>query len=227
MSDFSVELRSLRKSFVKGNRTIEVLDGIDLLMRAGDQLSIMGRSGAGKSTLLHVLGGLERPTAGSVRIGKLELSAAGDREAAALRSSQVGFVFQFHHLLPEFTALENVMMPAVIAGQDFEAAHRQAAEMLTEVGLEQRLDHRPGELSGGEQQRVAIARSLVHRPNLVLADEPTGNLDHRTGADVYKLLLDAVSQRGAILVVVTHDRELADSMPRRFLLTDGRLDKRK
>ena len=227
MSDFSVELRSLRKSFVKGNRTIEVLDGIDLMMRAGDQLSIMGRSGTGKSTLLHVLGGLERPTAGSVRIGELELSAAGDREAAALRSSQVGFVFQFHHLLPEFTALENVMMPAVIAGQDFDGAHRRAAQMLGEVGLEHRLDHRPGELSGGEQQRVAIARALVHRPNLVLADEPTGNLDHRTGTDVFKLLLDAVSQRGAILVVVTHDRELADSMPRRFLLADGGLEARK
>jgi len=227
MSDFRVELRSLRKSFVKGSRTIEVLGGIDLTLRAGDRISIMGRSGAGKSTLLHVLGGLERPTAGSVRIGDLELSAAGDRDAAALRSSEVGFVFQFHHLLPEFSALENVMMPAVIAGEDFDSAHRQASAMLSEVGLDHRLDHRPGELSGGEQQRVAIARALVHRPNLVLADEPTGNLDHRTGTDVFERLLEVVSQREAILVVVTHDLELADQMPRRLLLEDGELKTRK
>ena len=229
MSDapFSVQLVGLDKSFVKGGRTIDVLKDIDLELFAGDQISIMGRSGAGKSTLLHVLGGLDRPTSGTVHVGDQDLSTMDDRDASGMRSHQVGFVFQFHHLLPEFSALENVMMPMVIAGTAFDEARRAARGALEEVGLTERLDHRPGELSGGEQQRVAIARALAHRPLLVLADEPTGNLDRRTGTAVYELLIEAVQQRGAILVLVTHDPTLADRMPRRMLLRDGQLVDRK
>ncbi len=229
MSDtpFSVRLAGLSKSFAKGGRTIDVLQDIDLELLQGDQISIMGRSGAGKSTLLHILGGLDRPTVGTVHIGDQDLASMDDRDASGMRSHQVGFVFQFHHLLPEFTALENVMMPMVIAGTAFDVARRAAHEVLGEVGLTERLDHRPGELSGGEQQRVAIARALAHRPLLVLADEPTGNLDRRTGTSVYEMLIEAAKQRDAILVLVTHDPELADRMPRRMLLRDGRLVDRK
>jgi lipoprotein-releasing system ATP-binding protein len=229
MSDaaFSVHMAGLSKSFQKGGRTIHVLRRIDLELEQGDRISIMGRSGVGKSTLLHILGGLDRPTEGIITIGGQDLADMDDRDASALRSNQVGFVFQFHHLLPEFTALENVMMPSVVGGTPFDVARRTAAEVLAEVGLTERLDHRPGELSGGEQQRVAIARALAHRPALVLADEPTGNLDQQTGAAVYGLLLEAVQQRGSILVLVTHDPELADLLPRRMLLQDGLLVDRK
>ncbi len=224
---FVVRLRGLRKSFDKGGRTIHVLAGIDLTLRAGDRVSIMGRSGAGKSTLLHLLGGLDQPTAGSLTIGGRELSTLDDRAKSALRATHVGFVFQFHHLLPEFSAVENVMMPSVIAGTPFEQAHARAVEVLGEVGLTERLEHRPGELSGGEQQRVAIARALIHEPDLVLADEPTGNLDQATGAAVYDTLLQAVDQRGSVLVLVTHDAELADQLPRRLAIADGLLQERK
>jgi len=224
---FVVRLRGLRKSFDKGGRTIHVLAGIDLTLRAGDRVSIMGRSGAGKSTLLHLLGGLDHPTAGSLTIGGRELSTLDDRAKSALRATHVGFVFQFHHLLPECSAVENVMMPSVIAGTPFEQAHARAVEVLGEVGLTERLEHRPGELSGGEQQRVAIARALIHEPDLVLADEPTGNLDQATGAAVYDTLLQAVDQRGSVLVLVTHDAELADQLPRRLAIADGLLQERK
>jgi lipoprotein-releasing system ATP-binding protein len=229
MSDaaFAVRMAGLEKSFEKGGRTIHVLRGINLELDQGDRISIMGRSGVGKSTLLHILGGLDRPTSGTITIGGQDLADMDDRDASALRSNQVGFVFQFHHLLPEFTALENVMMPSVVGGTSFDVARRTATDVLAEVGLTERLDHRPGELSGGEQQRVAIARALAHRPALVLADEPTGNLDQQTGASVYGLLLEAVQQRGAILVLVTHDAELADLLPRRMLLQDGYLVDRK
>ncbi len=223
---FTVEVEDLHKSYSKGGRTIDVLRGVQLHLEPGDTVAIMGRSGAGKSTLLHVLGGLERASRGSLRIGGREVSAMDDRELTGLRSSSVGFVFQFHHLLPEFTALENVFMPDVIAGARFEEARARALAVLTEVGLAERVEHRPGELSGGEQQRVALARALVRRPGLLLADEPTGNLDHRTGGAVHRLLVDAAAQRGAILVLVTHDRELAESLPRTLHLEDGVLVER-
>ena len=218
---FRVEARGLSRSFVKGERTIEVLRDIDLTLEPGEMVSVMGRSGAGKSTLLHLLGALDRPSSGSLRLGDQDVAELTDRELSALRYRHVGMVFQFHHLLPEFSAVENVIMPAVIAGETFERARARAHDVLREVELEHRLDHRPGELSGGEQQRVAIARALVHRPDLVLADEPTGNLDRRTGSAVHQLLVDAVRNRGAILVLVTHDPELASSLPRKAVLEDG------
>lgn len=223
---FTIELEDLHKSYTKGGRTIDVLRGVDLRLAPGEMVSIMGRSGAGKSTLLHLLGGLERASRGSLRIGGREVSEMDDRELTGLRSQHVGLVFQFHHLLPEFTALENVFMPDIIAGATFEDARRRATEALAEVELTHRLEHRPGELSGGEQQRVALARALVRRPGLLLADEPTGNLDHRTGGAVFRLLVNAVRQRGAILVMVTHDRELAETLPRTMHLEDGILVER-
>ncbi len=220
-ADFRVEAEGLWRSFVKGGRTIDVLRGIDLLLEPGEQVSVMGRSGAGKSTLLHLLGALDRPSEGVLRLGGRELSSLGDRELSALRCRHIGMVFQFHHLLPEFSALENVIMPAVVAGETFEAARARALEVLEQVELGNRIEHRPGELSGGEQQRVAIARALVHGPQLVLADEPTGNLDQRTGGAVHGLLLEAVRELGAILVLVTHDPELATSVERKLELVDG------
>jgi lipoprotein-releasing system ATP-binding protein len=221
---FEVVAEGLWRSFSKGGRTIDVLRGIDLRLDPGEQVSVMGRSGAGKSTLLHLLGALDRPSAGSLRLGGRELSSLGDRELSALRCRHVGMVFQFHHLLPEFTAVENVIMPAVVAGETFEDARERALRVLGEMELDHRIDHRPGELSGGEQQRVAIARALVHRPQLVLADEPTGNLDQRTGAAVHELLLDAIASRGAILVLVTHDPDLASSVERKLELREGVLE---
>jgi lipoprotein-releasing system ATP-binding protein len=218
---FRVVAEGLWRSFAKGGRTIDVLRGIDLRLEPGEQISVMGRSGAGKSTLLHLLGALDRPSAGSLRLGERELSSLGDRDLSALRCRHIGMVFQFHHLLPEFTAVENVIMPAVVAGETFEDARARALRVLGEMELDHRTDHRPGELSGGEQQRVAIARALVHRPQLVLADEPTGNLDQRTGAAVHQLLLDAIRSRGAILVLVTHDPDLASSVERKLELQDG------
>ncbi|MDP7112320.1 MAG: ABC transporter ATP-binding protein [Myxococcota bacterium] len=221
---FEVVAEGLWRSFSKGGRTIDVLRGIDLRLDPGEQVSVMGRSGAGKSTLLHLLGALDRPSAGSLRLGGRELSSLGDRELSALRCRHVGMVFQFHHLLPEFTAVENVIMPAVVAGETFEDARERALRVLGEMELDHRIDHRPGELSGGEQQRVALARALVHRPQLVLADEPTGNLDQRTGAAVHELLLDAIASRGAILVLVTHDPDLASSVERKLELREGVLE---
>jgi len=218
---FAVRARGLCRSFVKGGRTIEVLRGVDLQLEPGEQVSVMGRSGAGKSTLLHLLGALDRPTDGELWLGPRNVATMGDRELSELRCHHVGMVFQFHHLLPEFTAVENVIMPAIVAGETFEAARARAMDVLAEVDLDHRFDHRPGELSGGEQQRVAIARALVHRPQLVLADEPTGNLDERTGGAVHELLLEAIRSRGAILVLVTHDPELAASLPRTLTLEEG------
>ncbi len=223
---FALEVRDLHKTFHKGGRAIEVLDGLDLSLATGDMVSVMGRSGAGKSTLLHILGALERPTSGRLLVGDRDLAEMDDRELSAFRGDHVGFVFQFHHLLPEFTALENVVVPSFIAGLPDADARDRARHVLEEVGLADRMDHRPGELSGGEQQRVAIARALVRRPELVLADEPTGNLDRRNGRAVHDLLIDAVTQRGAILVLVTHDHELADLHPRRLSLEDGKLRSR-
>jgi lipoprotein-releasing system ATP-binding protein len=219
-----VEARGLRKDYVDGPRTIRVLAGVDLTVPRGEMVAIVGESGVGKSTLLHLLGGLDRPTGGTVRIGSIELSGQTERDLARFRNQAIGFVFQFHHLLPDFSALENVMMPLLIGGERPAAAQKIAAAMLDRVGLAERLTHRPGELSGGEQQRVAVARAIVGRPRLVLADEPTGNLDPDTGLAVEQLLVELNRQAEITCIVVTHSARLAAAMDRTLRLTHGHLE---
>ncbi|MCU0668279.1 MAG: ABC transporter ATP-binding protein [Myxococcota bacterium] len=216
-----VEVKGLWKRFQSGERTIEVLRGVDLEIQPGESLAIVGQSGIGKSTLLHVLGGLDAPSAGSVLFRGEDLFAKDGDERAAFRNASLGFVFQFHHLLPEFSALENVMMPGLLRGLGFDVMRASAAEMLREVELGERLDHRVGKLSGGERQRVALARALVLQPTLVLADEPTGNLDPATGDRIGELLLAMNRTRGTALVVVTHSERLAARMGRVLILRDG------
>ncbi|MDF1555513.1 MAG: ABC transporter ATP-binding protein [Deferrisomatales bacterium] len=225
MSEARIDARQLRKSFPQGGGgQLEVLRGIDLRVGAGESLAVVGPSGAGKSTLLHILGTLDRPTGGSFRFDGEAVFERPDPELARFRNRHVGFVFQFHHLLPEFTALENVTMPARIAGMSRAEATAQAEALLLAVGLGARLTHRPGELSGGEQQRVALARALVLKPRVLLADEPTGNLDHRTGEAIHRLLLEWNQESGITLVVVTHNPALASSMDRTVTLVDGRIE---
>ena len=219
-------VKDLHKSFRKGNATIHVLRGASFSIAQGEMVSVIGKSGAGKSTLLHVLGSLDLPDAGDIIYEGVSLM---DRSSAALadfRNRHLGFVFQFHHLLPEFTALENVMMPAAIRRVDTAEARERAAEALEGVGLGHRMDHKPGELSGGEQQRVALARALVLDPPLLLADEVTGNLDARTGEEIHELLFKLNEQRRVTLIVVTHNNSLADRMPRRLVLDDGQIKER-
>ena len=213
----------LVKTFGSGDARVEVLKGIDLEVSAGETLALVGASGAGKSTLLHLLGTLDRPSSGKVMFDGTDLFAMGDRELAAFRNRSMGFVFQSHHLLPEFSALENVMMPALIAGRPRLEAAELATGLLAEVGLAHRVTHRPGELSGGEQQRVAIARALVLSPRLLLADEPTGNLDMKTSEGVHELLARIQMQTGIALVVVTHNERLAASMSRIIRMVDGKI----
>ncbi len=212
---------------VKGYRTtagyVPVLQGLDLAVREGEMLAITGASGVGKSTLLHVLGTLDRPEQGSVRIDGRDVGTLKEAELRRFRNLTLGFVFQFHHLLPEFTALENVMMPLLIARRPAEEARRRAEAVLAELGLSARTSHRPGALSGGEQQRVALARALVHRPRAVLADEPTGNLDRDTGVRLHSLLLRLNQERGVAVVVVTHDESLAAACGRTLRMDQGRL----
>lgn len=200
---------------------IRVLRGVDLSVSRAEAVAIVGASGSGKSTLLHLLGALDRPTAGSVAIGGTDTGKLSDEEAAALRNREIGFVFQFHHLLREFTAAENVMMPALIAGRNERGARRSATALLRQVGLGERLDHKPAQLSGGEQQRVAVARALVNRPLVVLADEPTGNLDPRTSKGVQDALFGLRARHRVALVVVTHNRELASRAARVLRLEEG------
>ena len=202
---------------------IRVLDGVDLSVARGEMVAIIGASGAGKSTLLHVLGALERPTAGDVRLAGVDITAMGDEALAALRNRSVGFVFQFHHLLKEFSAVENVMMPLRIAGETPPAARRRAMELLNRVGLVPRAHHRPSEMSGGEQQRTAVARALAMQPPLLLADEPSGNLDHQNAESLHDLFAELAREMGLGLVVVTHNRSLASRAGRVLLLEDGRL----
>ena len=219
-----LEARGVRKVFTGGDGgTIVVLDGVELTVERGEMVAIVGASGAGKSTLLQVLGALERPTGGDVFLEGTAVSRVADAELAALRNRSVGFVFQFHHLLKEFTALENVMMPLRIAGQSSGEARGRARELLTRVGLAARMQHRPGELSGGEQQRTAVARALAASPPLILADEPSGNLDHANAESLHEVFATLASEMGVGLVVVTHNRSLASRAGRILLLEDGTL----
>ena len=222
MSEALVEVRGLVKRFATGDGELEVLSGVDLRIEPGDRVAIVGQSGVGKSTLLHILGTLDHPTEGSVRFAGEDVFAKDPRSLAHFRNESLGFVFQFHHLLPEFTAVENVMMPGLVGGRGFEAMRASALAILEEVGLGHRLEHRVGKLSGGERQRVALARALVLDPPLVLADEPTGNLDPTTGARISELLLEMNRTRGTALVIVTHNERLASRLGRAITLVDGR-----
>ena len=224
MSSTLLEVRNLCKTYDIGRNRVEVLSGINLELEAATTTALIGASGAGKSTLLHLLGALDRPSSGTVCFRGDDVLQKNDRELATFRNKSIGFVFQFHHLLSEFTALENVMMPALIARVPRVEARRMAEELLTDVGLTKRLNHRPGELSGGEQQRVAIARALVMSPALLLADEPTGNLDMKTSEGVHAVLADLQQKKGLTLVVVTHNERLAAAMGRTVRLIDGRLE---
>jgi lipoprotein-releasing system ATP-binding protein len=216
--------RGLRKSFPMGDESIEVLRGVDLDVHEAERVAIVGNSGVGKSTLLHVLGTLDRPTSGTVHFRGEDLFAREGVELARFRNRQLGFIFQFHHLLPEFNALENVMMPGLIGGRGFAEMRPRAERLLHEVGLGHRVVHPVGKLSGGERQRVAVARALVLEPALVLADEPTGNLDPKTGDQVLDLLLEMNRVHGTALVVVTHSPEIARRLGRRTVLVDGYLE---
>jgi lipoprotein-releasing system ATP-binding protein len=218
-----LEVQDLHKTYYHMGKDVAILRGVDFTVERGDLVSIVGKSGVGKSTLLHVAGTLDKPTSGRVLYNGQDVFAMSEKELANFRNQQLGFVFQFHHLLPEFTALENVMLPALIGRIDFTTARERAESLLLEVGLKERLTHRPGELSGGEQQRVAIARALVMEPRLVFADEPTGNLDERTSDGVHELLFRLNAERQLAFVVVTHSFALARRMSRHVVMRDGQM----
>ena len=218
-----LSVKNLHKSFVEGGEEIRVLQGLDLELKAGERLAVIGESGVGKSTLLHVLGTLDRPTAGEILYQGKEIPLDDEIALAHFRNREIGFVFQFHYLLPDFTALENVTFPALIQGVEAQRAKREAAQLLEQVGLKDRMQHRPGKLSGGEQQRVAVARSVILQPKLILADEPTGSLDLRIGAEVQDLLFQLNEEKGIALIVATHNREFAEKIGRRVELQAGRL----
>ncbi|MBX6362953.1 MAG: ABC transporter ATP-binding protein [Gemmatimonadetes bacterium] len=220
----AIEARGLRKTYTEEDGSeLTVLDGVEVRVAPGEAVAIIGASGAGKSTLLHLLGGLDRPTAGAVLLDGHDLATLPEKELAALRNRRIGFVFQFHHLLREFSALENVMIPQLIAGTDPAAAAERARELLDAVGLGRRLTHRPSELSGGEQQRVAVARALANRPVVLLADEPSGNLDSHTSEQLHDLFFRLRAEHGVAMVLATHNRELADRADRILLVKDCQL----
>jgi lipoprotein-releasing system ATP-binding protein len=224
MNKSLLQIENLHKSYPTGRSSrLEVLKGIDLEIAEGEIITIIGPSGVGKSTLLHLIGGLDRPTQGRVLIDGGDISGYDDSRLADFRNHTIGFVFQFHHLLPEFTALENVMMPGLISRRERPALQKRAAGLLDRVGLRERVGHRPSELSGGEQQRVAVARALVNAPRLLLADEPSGNLDTSSAQDLHDMLWEVSRQLRQTLVVVTHNRDLADRSDRIIELYDGRI----
>jgi lipoprotein-releasing system ATP-binding protein len=218
-----IQVRNLCKTFIKDGQKIEVLKGIDLDIAGGDSLAVVGVSGAGKSTLIHLMGTLDRPTSGAVLFDGVDVCDWPEKKLADFRNRKIGFVFQFHHLLPEFSSLENTMMPALIRRIPRAEARKRAEAVLREVGLADRITHKPGELSGGEQQRVAVARALILEPDLLLADEPTGNLDTETGKKIEDILIDLNRTRRITLIVVTHNPSLADRMSRQIGLRDGRM----
>ena len=221
MSDSVLRCSGLAKSFGSGEMQVEVLRDLELEVARGESVAVVGASGCGKSTLLHLLAGLDRPDAGTVEIGGRRIDGLADSEQAQLRNRSLGFVYQMHHLLPEFSALENVAMPPLIGGMSVEEASEKAAELLKRVDMGDRLQHRPGELSGGERQRVAVCRALVMDPDVVLADEPTGNLDPHTAHEVFDLMKQLNAERGIALVLVTHDEALAKAMQTGYRLSEG------
>jgi lipoprotein-releasing system ATP-binding protein len=218
-----IQLNNLSKTFIKDGNGIEVLKSLDFTISRGESLAILGVSGAGKSTLIHILGTLDHPTSGTVLFDDIDVFQWDKKKLAEFRNKTIGFVFQFHNLMPEFNSLENTMMPALIHGLPYRKARERAAAILCEVGLGDRLTHKPGELSGGEQQRVAVARALVMEPEIILADEPTGNLDSETGKKIEDILLDLNRMKRITLVVVTHNRTLADRMSKNIGLRDGKI----
>lgn len=223
INDAVIRAEGLAKTYAEGKMHTPVFDGLELSVSRGETVAIIGASGAGKSTLLHLLGGLDVPTAGEVYVAGQRMSALSDAARGALRNRNLGFIYQFHHLLPEFSALENVMMPVLLGGGDTADARARALELLQSVGLGHRLEHKPGEMSGGERQRAAVARALVNQPACVLGDEPTGNLDDRTAAAVFGQMLELNRARATSLVLVTHDRSLARKLDRVLELREGRL----
>ena len=223
MSDQIIRAEKLGKTYAEGTLRTHVFDGLDFTVHAGETVAILGASGAGKSTLLHLLGGLDTPTAGEVYVAGQKMSALSDAARGRLRNRALGFVYQFHHLLPEFTALENVMLPVLLGGAPVPEAMRKARVLLESVGLGPRLEHKPGELSGGERQRAAVARALVNGPGCVLGDEPTGNLDEKTAAHVFGQMLELNRAQRTSLVLVTHDRGLARKLDRVLELHEGKL----
>lgn len=226
MSDIVLECSGLNRTFTTGPQVLHILKDIELQISKGDRIAIVGASGSGKSTLLHCIGGLDQITSGQLRIQGADYFSLSQKRRAAVRNRQLGFVYQFHHLLPEFTALENVAMPMLIGGAPISQARLAATQMLSRVGLENRIEHKPSELSGGERQRAAIARAMVTQPACLLADEPTGNLDRKTAGQVYDLMIELNEQSSTALVMVTHDHELAEKMDRVLTLTDGILQEK-
>jgi len=223
MSDVIINCRNLCKSYHDGNTSVDVLKGIDFSINQGDRIAIVGPSGSGKSTLLHLLGGLDQPTDGQVLMQEMDWQTLKEKQRCRLRNKYLGFIYQFHHLLPEFSALENVAMPLLLAGESVNVARERARDILDQVGLSAREQHKPSQLSGGERQRVAIARALVHQPQCVFADEPTGNLDQTTAVKVFDLMLNLNKQFNTALVIVTHDRQLAEQMDKVMVLQQGSL----
>ena len=220
--DIVLEGVDIHKSFQTGVETLHVLKGVDIGIRRGEIVSVVGASGVGKSTLLHILGALDRPTKGRVRLNSTDVFALSDKRLAHFRNKTIGFVFQFHHLLPEFSALENVMMPRIIAGEERGSIKEKAEGLLSEVGLADRVHHKPGELSGGEQQRVAVARALINEPQIVIADEPSGNLDKTTGEEIHNLISELNQKKGQSFIIATHNHLLAQRAHRIITLVEGK-----